>query len=101
MTDGAAITGTTLRPVMNATSSTVERLVGSATARVTEPSVRPMGTTPYLRATRTGMMLMISGAIESGNVTSGIPYWRDRKWTSRSEEHTSELQSQSNLVCRL
>src|SRR5688572_31926575 len=22
-------------------------------------------------------------------------------WTSRSEEHTSELQSQSNLVCRL
>src|SRR2546427_3711007 len=23
------------------------------------------------------------------------------RWTSRSEEHTSELQSQSNLVCRL
>src|SRR5688572_31872173 len=23
------------------------------------------------------------------------------KWTNRSEEHTSELQSQSNLVCRL
>src|SRR2546430_5946943 len=23
------------------------------------------------------------------------------KWTKRSEEHTSELQSQSNLVCRL
>src|SRR2546430_9522685 len=23
------------------------------------------------------------------------------KWTQRSEEHTSELQSQSNLVCRL
>src|SRR2546430_11903674 len=23
------------------------------------------------------------------------------RWTTRSEEHTSELQSQSNLVCRL
>src|SRR2546430_6398178 len=26
---------------------------------------------------------------------------RDRRGDSRSEEHTSELQSQSNLVCRL
>src|SRR2546427_9140621 len=25
----------------------------------------------------------------------------DRVWSQRSEEHTSELQSQSNLVCRL
>src|SRR2546427_7633211 len=25
----------------------------------------------------------------------------DLQWTARSEEHTSELQSQSNLVCRL
>src|SRR2546430_12545651 len=25
----------------------------------------------------------------------------ERQWPSRSEEHTSELQSQSNLVCRL
>src|SRR2546430_11366870 len=24
-----------------------------------------------------------------------------RRWQNRSEEHTSELQSQSNLVCRL
>src|SRR2546427_9795045 len=28
-------------------------------------------------------------------------YRRDRTGTGRSEEHTSELQSQSNLVCRL
>src|SRR2546430_16627770 len=28
------------------------------------------------------------------------PYW-SRSFGSRSEEHTSELQSQSNLVCRL
>src|SRR2546430_14958255 len=27
----------------------------------------------------------------------GLPPW----WEDRSEEHTSELQSQSNLVCRL
>src|SRR5256886_8019509 len=26
---------------------------------------------------------------------------RARDWAARSEEHTSELQSQSNLVCRL
>src|SRR2546427_6595691 len=26
---------------------------------------------------------------------------RRARWASRSEEHTSELQSQSNLVCRL
>src|SRR2546430_12101490 len=36
--------------------------------------------------------------------TSGLPafkeYWRTSK-SKRSEEHTSELQSQSNLVCRL
>src|SRR2546430_8071004 len=29
------------------------------------------------------------------------PYFRWRSGCSRSEEHTSELQSQSNLVCRL
>src|SRR2546427_5393515 len=27
--------------------------------------------------------------------------WRIPSWRFRSEEHTSELQSQSNLVCRL
>src|SRR2546430_8928616 len=27
--------------------------------------------------------------------------WGDRRGQRRSEEHTSELQSQSNLVCRL
>src|SRR5688572_32694558 len=28
-------------------------------------------------------------------------WWASRSCCSRSEEHTSELQSQSNLVCRL
>src|SRR2546430_7441840 len=38
------------------------------------------------------------------NPTSPRPSsWRNPAWTrpARSEEHTSELQSQSNLVCRL
>src|SRR5688572_32725873 len=35
------------------------------------------------------------------NATSVLsPWWRARR-SRRSEEHTSELQSQSNLVCRL
>ena len=72
--DGDAIVGTTLRPVMNATSSSAERFVGSATATVTEPIVRPIGTTLYFRAIRAGISLMVSGAILSGNVTSGMPY---------------------------
>src|SRR2546430_12577781 len=33
--------------------------------------------------------------------TSRVAQWLDRDPALRSEEHTSELQSQSNLVCRL
>ena len=73
MIDGGAMVGTTLRPVMKATSSSADRLVGSPTASVTEPSVRPIGTTPYLRAIRLGITAMVSGAIFSGNATSGMP----------------------------
>src|SRR2546430_13541721 len=32
---------------------------------------------------------------------SSTPHWTRCPPSSRSEEHTSELQSQSNLVCRL
>src|SRR5688572_3474004 len=35
---------------------------------------------------------------DNGDITRFIA---EREWTPRSEEHTSELQSQSNLVCRL
>src|SRR2546430_3712754 len=31
----------------------------------------------------------------------GTPFRQSKRWKNRSEEHTSELQSQSNLVCRL
>src|SRR5690606_41852373 len=42
-----------------------------------------------------------------GRRTCGHSLWRPRHWpvreagTTRSEEHTSELQSRENLVCRL
>src|SRR2546427_10780742 len=40
--------------------------------------------------------------IESSIVRDGAEYViNGHKWWTRSEEHTSELQSQSNLVCRL
>src|SRR2546430_10901720 len=42
-----------------------------------------------------------SDTASSGNVTSGAYSRRTRGSATRSEEHTSELQSQSNLVCRL
>src|SRR2546427_6460499 len=39
------------------------------------------------------------GMRDAGAVRVGLGFVRD--WSERSEEHTSELQSQSNLVCRL
>src|SRR2546430_6708584 len=50
--------------------------------------------TPFLLGTTAGTIA--SGALgEAGGVKG------DGFYTMRSEEHTSELQSQSNLVCRL
>src|SRR2546430_9274907 len=39
--------------------------------------------------------------IRAGSSSSPKITTRAVAWTTRSEEHTSELQSQSNLVCRL
>src|SRR2546430_17507919 len=36
-----------------------------------------------------------------GRALGGVDQQRAQRAASRSEEHTSELQSQSNLVCRL
>src|SRR3989475_7348385 len=47
---------------------------------------------------RAGLDQELFGKIWSWARANGIPT-RPREW--RSEEHTSELQSQSNLVCRL
>src|SRR2546427_3327211 len=49
------------------------------------------------RTTRTWRPPAVSCATRTSS------YWpvANRAWMARSEEHTSELQSQSNLVCRL
>src|SRR5690554_7541388 len=39
--------------------------------------------------------------IYSGMVSESIEWWSLFEGTSRSEEHTSELQSRPHLVCRL
>src|SRR2546430_13111713 len=41
------------------------------------------------------------GWFAGGVLTAGKPAQLGRNRMARSEEHTSELQSQSNLVCRL
>src|SRR2546430_11591897 len=61
-----------------------------------EPSVSPPSTTITCPVTWRASSLhrnTITRATSSGSAT--------RPSTDRSEEHTSELQSQSNLVCRL
>src|SRR2546427_3626925 len=47
---------------------------------------------------RSGGRAMIRASLPS--LAEQRRYW-DERWDRRSEEHTSELQSQSNLVCRL
>src|SRR5688572_31533874 len=49
-----------------------------------------------------GEFVMIAGFVAVGALTvAGAPLWLSITAALRSEEHTSELQSQSNLVCRL
>src|SRR2546430_4879531 len=50
----------------------------------------------------------VCGAVDRDPRAQSHPHSRERRndqaravWMLRSEEHTSELQSQSNLVCRL
>src|SRR2546427_8995709 len=65
----------------------------SSTLRTPPPTVRGMNTCAATSSTACRMRSRSSElAVMSRNVSSSAP---------RSEEHTSELQSQSNLVCRL
>src|SRR2546430_13479482 len=62
---------------------------------------------PYTTLFRSSLLLCLTGpqtpgersAAHCGNALSRSP--ECRSLLDRSEEHTSELQSQSNLVCRL
>src|SRR5690606_41368532 len=55
--------------------------------------------------TRAGLQtnhnLSISSGSEHGNKYLGLSYYKNEGTQIRSEEHTSELQSRENLVCRL
>src|SRR2546430_11817968 len=52
---------------------------------------------PYTTLFRSSLRFGVAQANVNGAFSAGLP---PRIWV-RSEEHTSELQSQSNLVCRL
>src|SRR2546430_13578738 len=55
---------------------------------------------PYTTLFRSGEQLPITGVPCGQHTVEQVDAARDR-FDQRSEEHTSELQSQSNLVCRL
>src|SRR5256886_6291705 len=67
-----------------------------ASTRPPPPGARTRHPSSYVVAT-TGLRAG-SGPRANG---SGHAAWGSAHASSRSEEHTSELQSQSNLVCRL
>src|SRR2546427_6340709 len=85
-------TGTllTLEVVARLTSPPMTKLSPSASS--TEVSAR------RVRMAGTVTPLMVTPLLKSRSLASGETF---RAMRSRSEEHTSELQSQSNLVCRL
>src|SRR5688572_32385143 len=61
----------------------------TALTRIAEPSLLPILLDAYARASRDTVNDAALAAVDAIAATA------------RSEEHTSELQSQSNLVCRL
>src|SRR2546427_2799238 len=56
---------------------------------------------PARRLVRAGGHVVRLGAVLSGDRRHGVDPLAQDPERLRSEEHTSELQSQSNLVCRL
>src|SRR5688572_31098623 len=50
------------------------------------------------KASRPGMQIAVGGCLAQKDRDTIV---KRAPWVDRSEEHTSELQSQSNLVCRL
>src|SRR5688572_31646037 len=75
-----------------------------------DPATTEIYTLPYTTLFRSGQQLhdQVGGGVEPllGCVIGveryrPTPITQPRRGSTRSEEHTSELQSQSNLVCRL
>src|SRR5206468_10055802 len=68
-------------------------------AKTLEPQLRP-NMIPKLDRVRTVVLDPGHGGFDKGAI-SGYGYEKDYALDLRSEEHTSELQSRSDLVCRL
>src|SRR2546427_12552058 len=60
---------------------------------------------PYTTLFRSGLLVSFERSRTEISTSAHFTAWKPTLWGlplySRSEEHTSELQSQSNLVCRL
>src|SRR2546429_5829252 len=64
---------------------------------------------PYTTLFRSGVPVMLAppahgiaaGVLPTATIVVAHLELRQRSWRSRSEEHTSELQSRLHLVCRL
>src|SRR2546427_8451576 len=56
---------------------------------------------PYTTLFRSSSTSGTISATERSTSSVVVKFSATSPWTARSEEHTSELQSQSNLVCRL
>src|SRR2546430_11318939 len=75
--------------------------------RSPDSSADPTGLRPKPRGSRSARTILHTGWLRAGRVLANWKLSGDYRlvWEAvshrRSEEHTSELQSQSNLVCRL
>src|SRR2546430_13288090 len=69
-----------------------EAIASRSSERITCPAAQRMIATTAIQA---------SMAMGMSRLRFHLEFWRSSRQLFRSEEHTSELQSQSNLVCRL
>src|SRR5688572_31459531 len=82
-----------IRPPPRSTLFPYTTLFRSAVTPPTTPPAQPRSDTPPTRADKPAAQAATGSPKVSREEYEG--------WRQRSEEHTSELQSQSNLVCRL
>src|SRR5690606_39679464 len=86
----------------NKVPGTVGNFVGLAEGNI-ENKPKPQGKPYYdgLTFHRVLADFMVQGGCPSGDGYGGPGYMFDDEFHPRSEEHTSELQSRENSVCRL